>query len=109
MVELKDRYILSSNRESGLGRYDIMLKPRELEKEHDKKGRWADDYIIMEFKVFQPKREKELSDTVKAALGQIEDRKYAQTLLARGILPERIRKYGFAFHGKQVLIGRQME
>ena len=95
MVELRGRYMLTSNRESGFGRYDVMLEPVHT----------GDDAILMEFKVFQPRREKELSDTVNAALNQIEDRKYSALLTAKGIPEERIRKYGFAFRGKEVLIG----
>lgn len=95
MVELRGRYMLTSNRESGFGRYDVMLEPVHT----------GDDAILMEFKVFQPRREKELSDTVNAALKQIEDRKYSALLTAKGIPEERIRKYGFAFRGKEVLIG----
>ena len=87
--------MLTSNRESGFGRYDVMLEPVQT----------GDDAILMEFKVFQPRREKELSDTVNAALKQIEDRKYSALLTAKGIPEERIRKYGFAFRGKEVLIG----
>lgn len=94
MVELADRYILTSNRESGFGRYDVMLEPRQKN----------DDAIILEFKV-KGKNEKELSDTVKAALQQIDKRNYEASLTARGIPKERIRKYGFAFQGKKVLIG----
>lgn len=95
MVELRGKYVLTSNRESGFGRYDVLLEPVNP----------ADDAIIMEFKVFQPKKENELSDTVEAALKQIEDRKYEAALLAKGIPKEKIRKYGFAFHGKEILIG----
>ena len=96
MVDLTGRYILTSNRESGFGRYDVMLEPVSSEK---------DDGIILEFKVFQPKKERNLEDTVEAALKQIEDKKYDMALLARGIPKERIHKYGFAFRGKEVLIG----
>lgn len=95
MVDLNDRYVLTSNRESGFGRYDIMLEPKSAK----------DDALILEFKVFQPRREKTLDDTVAAALKQIQDKDYASALRAKGIPAERIRKYGFAFHGKEVLIG----
>ena len=95
LVELSDRYTLTSNRESGFGRYDVMLEP---------KG--GGDAIILEFKVQDPDEEKELADTVKAALEQIEDRKYETALITKGIPKERIRSYGFAFRGKEVLIGK---
>ena len=64
-----------------------------------------DNGIILEFKVFNPKKEDALEETVQAALKQIEEKQYEQTLLARGIKKEQIRKYGFAFKGKEVLIG----
>ncbi len=95
MVSLRGRYILTSNRESGFGRYDVMLDPLSEK----------DDGIIIEFKVFQPRKEKELTDTAKAALDQIRDRKYEKALTEKGIPKERIRKYGFAFRGKEVMIG----
>lgn len=95
LVQLEDRYVITSNRESGFGRYDIMLEPK-------KEGFNA---IVIEFKVFNPRRDKSLEDTVEAALAQIEEKKYAQALVAKGIAEDRIRKYGFAFEGKRVLIG----
>lgn len=95
MVQLEDRYMVTSNRESGFGRYDIMLEPK----------REGLNAIVIEFKVFNPRRDGSLEDTVEAALAQIEEKKYAQTLAAKGIAKERIRKYGFAFEGKRVLIG----
>ena len=96
MVELQDRYIITSNRESGFGRYDVMLEPRNPEK---------DDAIILEFKVFNARKESCLEDTVAAAQRQIAEKQYAAGLAAKGIEKDRIRSYGFAFRGKTVLIG----
>lgn len=96
MVDLQDRYIITSNRESGFGRYDVMLEPRNPKE---------DAAIVLEFKVHNPAKEETLSDTVRAALAQIEKKNYKETLSARGIPAENIRSYGFAFEGKKVLIG----
>jgi len=92
MMELTDKYVITSNRESGFGRYDVMLEPR---KENQ-------DAILLEFKVQE--EEESLSDTAEAALKQIDERNYQAALYAKGIPDERIRKYGFAFCGKKVLI-----
>ena len=94
MVDLADRYILTSNRESGFGRYDVMLEPRKA----------GEDAIILEFKVFQPRKEQDLRETVEAALKQIEEKKYAADLIKKGVTEDHIRRYGFAFCGKEVLI-----
>ena len=96
MVDLKARYVITSNRESGYGRYDVMLEPRHAD---------VDAAIILEFKVFDKYGEKSLEETVRSALQQIEDKQYAAALEAKGIAAARIRKYGFAFEGKNVLIG----
>ena len=95
IVELAERYTVTSNRESGYGRYDVVIEP--LYKE--------DDAIILEFKVYDAEEEESLQDTVQSALAQIEDKQYAAALIAKGIALERIRRYGFAFEGKKVLIG----
>ena len=91
---MEPRYTIFSNRESGFGRYDVILEP---------KGN--DDAIILEFKVFDPDEENTLTDTVHKALEQIEQKKYETGLLSKGFAGNRIRKYGFAFRGKTVLIG----
>ena len=97
MVEYADKYVITSNRESGYGRYDIMLEPRTGQP-------CTYDAVIIEFKV-QAEEEKELSDTVQEALRQIRERNYNAELTAKGIPEAKIRNYGFAFCGKQVLIG----
>ena len=110
--------MMVSNRESGYGRYDVMLEPcgsgEQLSKRYENSGGLTgypeqtagghDDYIIMEFKVHDPEEEDTLEATAMEALAQIDRMKYASALEARGIPADRIRKYGFAFQGKRVLI-----
>lgn len=97
MVELSGRYTITSNRESGFGRYDVMLVPTD---------RGKDCAYIIEFKVHKPNKEKDLAETVSNALLQIEEKQYGTQLAADGFEPERVKKYGFAFQGKNVLIGK---
>ncbi len=94
LVELNNQYEITSNRESGYGRYDVMLEPK------DKKN----DAMILEFKALNEKKEKSLEETAEMALRQIEEKQYETILVKKGIAKEKIRKYGFAFEGKNVLI-----
>nr|WP_330406073.1 AAA family ATPase [Acetatifactor muris] len=93
-VELADRYIITSNRESGFGRYDVVMEPKNR----------TDNAIVMEFKVRDSREEASLENTADAALKQIRDQRYEAVLENSGISRERIRSYGFAFEGKEVLI-----
>ena len=97
MVDQSENYIITSNRESGFGRYDIMLEPKDKQ---------TQKYpgIVIEFKVINPRKENSLEETVEAALKQIEDRNYDAELINRGVKEENIHHYGFAFKSKEVLI-----
>ena len=97
MVDQTENYIITSNRESGYGRYDIMLEP--IDKTNEKYPG-----IVIEFKVINPRKENTLEETVAAALKQIEDKNYDAELIKRGVKEENIHHYGFAFRGKEVLI-----
>mgnify|MGYP001037645669 FL=1 len=97
MVDQTENYIITSNRESGYGRYDIMLEP--IDKTNEKYPG-----IVIEFKVINPRKENSLEETVEAALKQIEEKNYDAELIKRGVKAENIHHYGFAFKGKEVLI-----
>ena len=95
LVDLAEDYNVTSNRESGFGRYDVMIEPKDRSKEA----------FILEFKVYNPRKEDSLEETVENALIQIEEKQYETNLSAKGIPIDNIKKYGFAFKGKKVLIG----
>ena len=97
MVDQTENYIITSNRESGFGRYDIMLEPKDKNNTHY-------PGIIIEFKVINPRKENSLEETVKAALKQIEEKNYDAELIKKGVNKDNIHYYGFAFKGKEVLI-----
>lgn len=98
IADQTDQYEICSNRESGFGRYDVMMIPR-------KPGNRKYPAIIMEFKVHNSKKEETLEETVDHALDQIEAMNYDAQLFARGFERKEIRHYGFAFEGTIVLIG----
>ena len=95
IVELADKYLITSNGESGFGRYDVMIEPKDI----------TEDAFILEFKVYNPKKETSLEDTVASAHAQIEEKLYEANLIAKGISVKKVHKYGFAFEGRKVLIG----
>lgn len=95
LVDLQDRYYVKSNRESGFGRYDVMLEPKHPGQENA---------VILEFKVRSTRKEKSLEETAQSALAQIKQKKYREELKTKGIKEEQIKEYGFAFEGKTVLI-----
>ena len=96
IAECAGTYKIRSNRESGFGRYDIMMIPMN-----------PMEYpaIIIEFKVCSRMKTESLEEAVQSALKQIQEKNYDAELLAQGIPTDRIRHYGFAFEGKKVLIG----
>ena len=95
LVELRDRYFISSNRESGFGRYDVMLEPK------DKKFGRA---VVLEFKIYNERKESDIDEAADAALKQIYEKRYKEELLQSGVSEDRIYCYGVAFKGKQVVI-----
>ncbi|MBQ7456007.1 MAG: AAA family ATPase [Desulfovibrio sp.] len=94
MVDLKEKYNIRSNQSSGFGRYDICMFPKY-------KG---DRGIVIEFKVFKEKKEKNLQETCANALKQIKEKHYINDLIQHEVSSDNIYVYGFAFKGKEVLI-----
>jgi hypothetical protein len=96
LVDNAKNYVVKSNRESGYGRYDVVLEPENK----------SDVAVIIEFKVYDKEydNEDDLKDTAANALAQIEEKQYAADLIAQGIPEDKILKYGFAFKGKKCLI-----
>jgi hypothetical protein len=99
IAELGGKYDIRSNRESGFGRYDVMMEPKNQE----------ENAYIFEFKVHDSDEEETLSDTADAGLRQIREKRYAGELLSKGIGKNKIRMYAFAFEGKTVLIKEGMD
>ena len=97
IAEQTDIYEIRSNRESGFGRYDVMMIPKKRDNRYPA--------VIMEFKVRNAIKEVNLEESVQAARKQIEEKNYDAELLARGFKKEEILHYGFAFEGKKILIG----
>ena len=97
IAEQTDIYEIRSNRESGFGRYDVMMIPKKRDNRYPA--------VIMEFKVRNAIKEVNLEASVQAARKQIEEKNYDAELLARGFKKEEILHYGFAFEGKKILIG----
>ena len=93
LVELREQYYISSNRESGFGRYDVMLEPKNKEN---------DSGIILEFKIHNERKEKDIEATSEMALKQITEKHYKEELIKKGVPKEHILCYGIAFKGKQV-------
>ena len=92
LVGLKDTYYVKSNRESGYGRYDIMLEPKEKE----------ENSFIIEFKIIENMEEKEVREKIKEAKKQIKNKKYEEELKERGY--KNITKMIFVCNGKEIVM-----
>ena len=90
MVQLQSDYRITSNRESGFGRYDIMLHPLKT----------TLPAYIFEFKKFNAKRETSMDDSLNAAMLQMKTKNYAATLQQEG--HSNIHLIAIAFKGKEV-------
>ncbi|MDM8537842.1 AAA family ATPase [Desulfobacterales bacterium HSG17] len=92
LVWLEGQYEVKSNRESGLGRYDVLLIP----KDRKEKG------IILEFKKVNERKKESPEKALERAMKQIEEKKYAAELEAAGI--KDIMKIAIAFKGKELWV-----
>jgi hypothetical protein len=96
LVELRKTHQVLSNRESGYGRYDTMIVPRDS----------ALPATVLEFKVVDPyDGEHTLEDALASAHAQIVERDYDAELMDRGFAAHQIRHFGVAFQGKHCLVG----
>jgi hypothetical protein len=92
LISLNDSHEVISNRESGYGRYDVMIIPKDI----SKLG------IVIEFKKLDPDDEETLEETAAMALKQIKEKKYSTTLEDRGV--KNIKEIGIVFKGKELYI-----
>ncbi len=92
LVRMSDRYEIRSNRESGYGRYDIMLRPKDI----------TGQGIVIEFKKVDKSLKETPEQTLERALKQIEDRKYETELKSCGV--RNILKVAVAFRGKELWV-----
>jgi hypothetical protein len=97
LVNLSDNYLVKSNRESGFGRYDVALIPRDVRS--GLKG------IIFEFKKANPVIDESIEEALKNAKEQIEKKRYEVELLDAGVSQKDIVKIAVAFKGKDVSMG----
>jgi hypothetical protein len=92
LISLNDSHEVISNRESGYGRYDVMIIPKDV----SKLG------IVIEFKKLDPDDDETLEETADMALKQIKEKKYSTTLEDRGV--KNIKEIGIVFKGKELYI-----
>jgi hypothetical protein len=92
LVWITNTHEIKSNRESGYGRYDIMIIPRDLS---------LTGYVI-EFKAVDKEENETVETAAAAALAQIEEKKYETELIDKGI--ENIKKLAVVFSGKDVYV-----
>jgi hypothetical protein len=92
LVWISNTHEIKSNRESGYGRYDIMIIPKDL----------AKTGYVMEFKTVDTEENETVESAVKAALKQIAEKKYETELVQRGV--KNYKKLAVVFNGKDVTV-----